>query len=184
MLGQHSERRLASYRARDLANGRSVLIIALLLIIVAASLSILAYLSLNYHPSVTPNPCDVINSQREAPGIANSSVTGTTATFTIIESDPGNPYEGMNGSAYHLSTSWPVMQVMKGQKVTIHVINCASSEPHGFAITHYFNQGVALQAGHSYTITFVADQTGTFRVYCNIFCSIHALMQNGELIVS
>jgi heme/copper-type cytochrome/quinol oxidase subunit 2 len=140
----------------------------------------LGYFSLLYK---SPNPCSVLNSTGSAPGVANSTV-GSTAYFTIIESDPGNNYEGMNGSAYHLSTPWPVMQVFKGQTVVIHVINCASSESHGFAVAHYFVAGTTVRTGQSYTLTFNANQAGTFRVYCSIFCAIHPLMQNGELIVS
>ncbi len=66
----------------------------------------------------------------------------------------------------------------------IRVYNCATSESHGFAITHYFDSGAAVRPGQSFTFTFVADQPGTFRIYCNIFCAIHPLMQNGELVVT
>ncbi len=107
-----------------------------------------------------------------------------TASFIIVDADPGSPYEGMNGSAYHLDVPWPVIKVHQGQKVTITVMNCASSEPHGFAIAHYLDSGVALPTGSSYTLTFTANEKGTFRMYCSIFCSIHPLMQNGALIVS
>jgi len=117
---------------------------------------------------------------------ANENATAPTsgqAEFLIVEADPGNVYEGMNGSAYHMDEAWPVMIVHEGQTVVIHIINCASSESHGFAITHYFDAGVALGSGHSYTLTFVATEKGTFRVFCNIFCAIHPLMQNGQLVV-
>jgi heme/copper-type cytochrome/quinol oxidase subunit 2 len=90
----------------------------------------------------------------------------------------------MNGSAYHLTAPWPVIRVQQDQTVVIVVYNCAPSESHGFAITHYFNSGAAVSAGKSYTLTFVATEAGTFRIYCNIFCAIHPLMQNGELIVT
>ena len=94
-------------------------------------------------------------------------------------------YEGMNGSRYHsLTTPWPVIQVYQGQKVEINVFNCASSEAHGFAISTYFNAGATVRPGESYTVTFSANQIGTFRMYCSIFCAIHPYMQNGELIVS
>jgi len=132
------------------------------------------------------NICNVINSTANAPGIANATddTPGSTATFTIIESDPGNNYEGMNGSAFHVSTPWPVIQVYQGQKVVIQIFNCASSESHGFAVSAYFNSGVTVRPDQSYTLTFVANQKGTFRMYCSIFCAIHPYMQNGELIVS
>ncbi|MHB8566241.1 MAG: cupredoxin domain-containing protein [Nitrososphaerales archaeon] len=60
----------------------------------------------------------------------------------IVESDPGTIYEGLNGSAYHISVPWPIIQVHEGEKVVIQVVNCASSEPHGFAVAHYFDSGV------------------------------------------
>ena len=90
----------------------------------------------------------------------------------------------MNGSAYHLGVPWPVINVHQNQTVVIHIFNCASSEPHGFAITHYFNSGVILQPDQSYTWTFDADQKGTFTMYCNTFCAIHPYMQNGRVMVS
>jgi heme/copper-type cytochrome/quinol oxidase subunit 2 len=134
------------------------------------------------------SPCSVLNSTQSAPGTANSSSTSLTANFTIIESDPGSNYEGMNGSAFHLSGNqtipWPEIQVNQGQTVVIRIFNCASSESHGFAITHYFASGATVQPGQSYTLTFVANQPGTFRVFCSIFCAIHPYMQNGELIVT
>src|SRR4029077_6722964 len=141
---------------------------------------LLGYFALSSKPS---DACGVLATTSSAPGIANST-SGSTASFTIIESDPGSNYEGMNGSAYHPSAIWPIMQVQKGQTVVIHIINCASSEPHGFAIQNYFLSGVTVRPGLSYTLTFNANQVGKFRVYCSIFCAIHPLMQNGELIVS
>lgn len=129
--------------------------------------------------------CSVLNTAKSVLGIANgSSRTSSVVSFTIVDSDPGTNYEGMNGSAYHLNAPWPVIEVREGQTVVITVYNCAPSEAHGFAITHYFNSGAAIPAGQSYNLTFVADDVGTFRIYCNIFCAIHPLMQNGELIVT
>jgi FtsP/CotA-like multicopper oxidase with cupredoxin domain len=105
--------------------------------------------------------------------------------FTIIEEDPPGPLAGMNGSYYKSATTqWPVINVHQGDTVVITVINNGTSEPHGFAIDHYFNSGVSTSPGQSHTITFVANEVGTFRMYCDIFCSIHPLMQNGALVVS
>lgn len=115
---------------------------------------------------------------------ATTSTGGKTVYFTIIE-DTSGPNKGMNGSAYKvLTSSWPVIQVQLGDNVVIHVINNATSEPHGFAIDNYFNSGVTVQPGQSYDVKFTANQAGTFKIFCNIECSIHPLMQNGELIVS
>ena len=76
------------------------------------------------------------------------------------------------------------MQVHLGQQIEITVMNCASSEPHGFAITHYLDSGIVLRSGGVYTVNFTADEKGTFRVYCDILCAVHPYMQNGELVVS
>ena len=46
------------------------------------------------------------------------------------------------------------------------------------------SQESQLGRGQSYTFTFKADSIGSFRIFCDIFCAIHPLMQNGLLIVS
>jgi len=168
---------------------RPILLIIVAIIVIGAAVGIFAYATSNGSTGTTESsPCSVIATTQSAPGTANSSSTSTTADFTIIESDPGNNYEGMNGSAFHLSGNetipWPEIQVYQGQTVAIHVFNCASSEPHGFAINHYFDSGATVRPGTSFTLTFVATEAGTFRVYCSIFCAIHPYMQNGELIVT
>ena len=114
-----------------------------------------------------------------------SSPSSQTVQFTIIESDPPDPLAGMNGSYYKpLGTQWPIIRVHQGDTVTITVINNNSREIHGFAIVHYDDRGFSLAPGQEHTITFVADETGTFRMYCNVFCAIHPYMQNGAVIVT
>ena len=77
------------------------------------------------------------------------------------------------------------MTVNVGQAVSIHVINCASSEAHGIQVQHYADKTViAISTGQTYDFNFTADEVGTFRVYCDIFCAIHPLMQNGALVVT
>ena len=112
--------------------------------------------------------------------------TGKIDRFTIIESDPPNSLAGMNGSYYKgAATVWPIINVHVGDTVIITIMNNGSSEPHGFGIDHYEPApGLTIPAGQTQTLTFVADQTGTFRIYCTIECTIHPLMQNGELVVS
>ena len=106
----------------------------------------------------------------------------------IVEADPPNPYAGINGSYYVTpDTQWPTMEVKLGQVVSIHVINCASSESHGFQVGYYDDISknlISIPPGGSYDVTFTATKAGAFRVYCGIFCWIHPLMQNGALIVS
>lgn len=121
---------------------------------------------------------------KEAIGNATASPQVSSVDILIVEADIGSSYEGINGSAFHINTNWPVITVYQGQKITVHVVNCPSSpEPHGFAIGNYFASGVTLSPGQSYTFTFVANTVGRFTVFCNVFCAIHQYMQNGELLV-
>lgn len=159
-------------------------IIAIIVIGVALT-AFFIYQSYGAQPGTsTAITCNNIPKAPSSSEVANATLDGQTAHFLIIDADPGSNFEGMNGSAYHLSVPWPVMAVRQNQTVVIQVLNCASSEPHGFAISHYLNAGVTLHEGESTTVTFVANQRGIFRVYCSIFCVIHQDMQNGELIVS
>jgi FtsP/CotA-like multicopper oxidase with cupredoxin domain len=112
----------------------------------------------------------------------STSSASKTVYFTIIESDTG-ALKGMNGSAYHVSEAWPVITVKQGEAVVIYLLNRNSSEAHGFEISHYFNQGVALEPGGSYKIQFVANEPGTFLITCPIFCLIHPLMDFGQFVV-
>jgi heme/copper-type cytochrome/quinol oxidase subunit 2 len=115
----------------------------------------------------------------------SSSSSNQVVYFTIIEADPPDPLAGMNGSYYKpLGTQWPVIRVHQGDTVIITVINNDSREVHGFAIVHYDDKGFSTAPGQRHTISFVANEVGSFRMYCNVFCAIHPYMQNGELIVS
>jgi heme/copper-type cytochrome/quinol oxidase subunit 2 len=128
--------------------------------------------------------CSELSASSVAKGNSTASPLSSTVSFLIVDADPGVPYEGMNGSAFHGLASWPMIHVFKGQTVTIRIINCAPSEAHGFSISHYFVSGVALRAGQSYTFTFTANTVGSFKIFCDIFCAIHPFMQNGLLIVT
>jgi len=116
---------------------------------------------------------------------SQSSSSSQVVHFTIYESDPPDPLAGINGSYYKpLGTQWPIIRVHQGDTVIITVINNDSREIHGFAIVHYDDKGFSDAPGQQHTITFVANEVGSFRVYCNVFCAIHPYMQNGVLIVS
>jgi heme/copper-type cytochrome/quinol oxidase subunit 2 len=114
-----------------------------------------------------------------------TTIVGASKTvyFTIIESDRG-PDEGMNGSAYHIGEAWPVMEVQLGDTVIIHIISQNSQEAHGFTILHYFDPGVGLFPGGTYTVKFVANENGTFVITCLLFCAIHPFMDYGKFIVN
>ncbi len=158
----------------------------IIVIVVAGTLIGVFVYALYFMPQHTSNGLSCSSIPKDpSPNSGNATARdGPTASFLIVAADPGSPYEGFNGSAYHLLTQWPVMRVHLGQQVVITVMNCASSEPHGFAITHYLDSGIILRTGAISIVNFTADQKGTFRVYCDILCAIHYAMQNGELVVS
>jgi len=105
---------------------------------------------------------------------------GTTENFVIIQNA-----NGFNDSVDHgvPQNSWPVIQVPQGTTVNITVIN-DDHQAHGFQITHYFDSTIeTVSPGQKLTVTFVASEVGDFRIYCSIFCTVHAFMQSGELAV-
>jgi len=94
---------------------------------------------------------------------------------------------GYNDSVNHgvPQNSWPVVDVRQGQNVTIVVCNADPAQAHGFQIDHYYDARlVSMASGQVLSVSFVADTAGTFRIYCNIPCSVHWAMQSGELIVA
>ena len=102
--------------------------------------------------------------------------------FLIIASELG-----YNDSIDHgvPQDAWPVVEVRQGQNVTIVVCNADPSQPHGFQIDHYYDASlVAIAPGQVLTVNFVANEAGTFRIYCEIPCTIHWAMQSGELVVN
>jgi hypothetical protein len=136
-------------------------------------------------PDILKAKCESIPSNVSAVHKASGGA-GKNAYFLIVETDPPSTYAGINGSYYvPTTTQWPVLNVRIGQNVSIHVINCASSESHGFQVQYYDDrQNISIQPGQSYDVTFLVTRAGTFRIFCAIPCSIHAFMQNGALIVS
>ena len=160
------------------------LILVIVIIVVVASVVGVFVYSIYTTSNTNSGPCGTIPT-RPSPDSGNATAgDGPIAKFLIVAADTGSPYAGFNGSYYHLTTQWPVMRVHLGQQVVITVMNCASSEPHGFAITHYLDSGIALSKGQMSIVNFTANEKGAFRVYCDILCAVHPYMQNGELIVS
>ncbi len=83
----------------------------------------------------------------------------SSSRFTVVITQAG-----YNNSKYH-TLPWPKMNVTLKQEVTIHVWNNDTIQPHGFAITHYFEQSVYLRQGESSDVVFHACQSGIFSVY-------------------
>ena len=101
--------------------------------------------------------------------------------FLVVASNTG-----YNDSIGHGAPqkNWPVISVRQGQNVTIVVCNI-DVQAHGFQITHYYDKNeVTVSPGQVIKVNFVADQTGAYVIYCEIFCSIHIYMQSGLLDVT
>ena len=104
-----------------------------------------------------------------------------SAGFLLILAD----LSGFNDSIAHGAplNPWPVVQVHTGDYVRFLVCNDDASQAHGFAIETYFDMGVAIPPDAAFTIEFQATIPGSFIIYCNIFCTVHAFMV-GRLVVS
>src|SRR5262245_63362858 len=92
--------------------------------------------------------------------------------------------KGYNDSIDHNvpKNYWPILCVHLGDTFEITVVN-QGSEPHGFAIGHYYEAGISLPQGNRMTLTFTADRAGSFLIYCTILCAVHPWMLSGLLVV-
>ncbi|HUI23579.1 MAG TPA: hypothetical protein VLY82_04220 [Nitrososphaerales archaeon] len=93
---------------------------------------------------------------------------------------------GFNDSVDHgvPQNPWPVVHTTLGTTLNITVVN-EDHQSHGFQVAHYYdNSIVAIPAGQTLHVTFVANEAGTFQIYCEIPCTVHWAMQSGELVVS
>jgi cytochrome c oxidase subunit 2 len=72
------------------------------------------------------------------------------------------------------------VRVKNGDLVRINVRS--EDAGHGLAIEGY-DQSVKFDAGGSATLEFVADKSGEFRLYCNVFCGQGHREMAGKLIV-
>jgi hypothetical protein len=93
---------------------------------------------------------------------------------------------GYNDSLSHgaPAQSWPILDIADGSNVTITICN-TYQQTVGFQVVHYLQGKMeTVQPGHTLTLSFVADEKGTFVIYCAIFCAIHLYLQGGELRVS
>jgi hypothetical protein len=109
-----------------------------------------------------------------APAVVTKSTCDRPPGFSLIIAD----LSGFNNSIAHGApvNPWPVIRVHQGDLVRILVCNKDATQPHGFAIETYFPVGVAIAPGQAYQIVFKATVSGTFVMYCNIFCTVHVFM--------
>ena len=101
--------------------------------------------------------------------------------YLVIASD-----KGYNDSVDHgvPEKNWPILNVTQGTTVNITVCN-TDFQAHGFQVTYYYDSNiVTVVPGQVLHVSFVATKPGQFRIYCNIFCSIHWAMQSGLLNVT
>ncbi len=65
------------------------------------------------------------------------------------------------------------------------VLNLANMDvqAHGLAVDLYAPRGAEATGGTTVSIRFLAYKAGTFRVFCNTVCSVHAYMQHAQLTV-
>jgi hypothetical protein len=148
-------------------NQKAVLVVAVVIVVGVAATSAFYVLSLgNGTSSSTGLP----------PGC-----TKPAGGFLIIASNLG-----YNDSELHYGHgSWPVINVTQGSTVNITICNTANYA-HGFQIANYYQSSlVTISPGEVLHVpAFVANEPGSFLIYCSIPCPIHIYMQYGELSVS
>ena len=105
--------------------------------------------------------------------VSKSSCAHPAGFFLIIAD-----LSGFNDSIAHGAplSPWPVVHVHQGDYVRFIVCNVDQTQAHGFAIQTYFDAGLAIPPGDAFRIEFRATIPGTFVIYCNIFCTVHAFM--------
>ena len=90
---------------------------------------------------------------------------------------------GYNDSIVHGAPvkPWPILDVSNGSDVAITVCN-TYAQPLGFQVVHYLDDKIeAIGPGQALTVNFVADETGTFMIYCSVLSPIHVYLQGGEV---
>jgi len=147
---------------------RQVILVVLVVALIGASATMIFYLS-----------------SKGRTGTSTTTLGGDCVKpadgFLIVASS-----RGYNDSLDHGApeNSWPIITVQQGQTVNITVCN-TDFQAHGFQVTYYYDSSViTVVPGQVLHVSFVADKTGQFRIFCNIFCSIHPFMQNGLLNVT
>jgi len=148
-------------------------------LLVAVTLGLIV-LVLFFTGVITTSPSTGSQNYSRAVKVSSSPCARPPGFVLIIAS-----LSGFNDSVDHGAplNPWPVIHVQQGAIVRILVCNEDETQAHGFAIQTYFDRGVALAPGDAVRIEFTATLPGSFTIYCNIFCTVHAFMV-GRLVVS
>lgn len=104
------------------------------------------------------------------PGCAQSEDSTTTAT----------DIQEINITAKQFEFVPSEITVSEGSTVRLSIESV--DVDHGFALTA-FGVSENLQAGETTTVEFVADKTGTYSFFCNVFCGQGHGSMRGTLIV-
>jgi hypothetical protein len=120
----------------------------------------------------------LVDTQGNTQSLLPSGCSRQAGGFLIIASSLGYNDSVAHGAP---TKSWPVLQVTKGTDVNITLCN-TYSQAVGFQVTHYLtSETQTIQPGQVINVRFLANQTGTFLIYCSIFTPIHLYLQGGEL---
>jgi plastocyanin len=123
----------------------------------------------------------------------NNTTTTTATTQSIMPASSNKTFyifseevEGVNETAARIAGdiySLPVIEVNKGDSVTVHFYNTEepeTNERHAFKIdAQPYSVNIDIAAGESGNATFTADQEGIFPYYC----IYHLPTMTGELVV-
>ncbi len=121
-----------------------------------------------------------------APVKTTPSLGSDTIKNTIGEVNPASdgqvssPVKEFTMTAKKWEFNPPRIEVNKGDSVVLKITS--TDVAHGFNLPD-FNIREDLNPGQEVTIRFVADKTGTFNFYCDIFCGAGHKEMTGELIV-
>lgn len=104
--------------------------------------------------------------------------------FLLIASHLGWNDSELEGAGVTPGVVWPKMTVTEGSTVDITVCN-TDVQTHSFNMATYLDTPINTIAPQQVLhFSFVADQAGTFQVFCEVPCSIHIYMLSGQLIVT
>ena len=115
-------------------------------------------------------------------GVLEASPNAIVGGQERQESRPDGVHVFMTAIRSHFTPD--IIRVKEGDTVHIHITNLeqAQDATHGFAVDNY-NINLSLEPGEEDDVTFVADKSGVFPIYCTEFCSALHLEMAGYLLV-
>ncbi len=112
-------------------------------------------------------------------GLAQYAVEGTKER---VERTADGVHVYMTAIRSHFTPD--IVRLKQGDKVHLHITNLeqADDATHGFALGSY-NINLSLEPGEHADVTFTADRSGVFPIYCTEFCSALHLEMAGYFLV-